>query len=176
MPDIATILFFVIAIVMVGAAFAVIFARNIVHSALYLAILFAAAAGIYILLSAEFIAIIQVLVYAGAVSILILFAIMLTRNSSSPRSNSFNKGWVISLITCVILGAAIIVPLMQSPKVIDGTSQPSLTTAQVTQNNVARIGQLLYSPLEYSYVLPFEIASFVLLAAIMGAIVIGRRD
>src|SRR5215469_13057765 len=75
--DAGTVVFWIIAIVMVGSSLAVVLERNIVHAALALVVVFGAAAGIYILLNAEFIAIVQVLIYAGAVTILILFAIML---------------------------------------------------------------------------------------------------
>ena len=79
MPDLPTVAFYVIAVVMVGSALAVVLLRNIVHAALLLALFFGAAAGVYVLLNAEFIAIVQILIYAGAVTVLMLFAIMLTQ-------------------------------------------------------------------------------------------------
>ena len=91
--DLVTVIFWIIAVILVGSALLVVTQRNIVHSALALVIVFAMAAGIYLLLNAEFIAIVQILIYAGAVTILILFALMLTRTSniqlnSNPRNNS----------------------------------------------------------------------------------------
>src|SRR5579871_3605821 len=91
--DLASIAFWVIAIVLVGASLAVVLQRNIVHAALALIVVFGAAAGIYILLNAEFIAIVQVLIYAGAVTILILFAIMLTQHSMGRSGNPPNRQW-----------------------------------------------------------------------------------
>ena len=79
--DLATLLFWIIAIILVGSSLLVVGLRNIVHSALALVVVFAMAAGIYLLLNAEFIAIVQILIYAGAVTILILFALMLTRTN-----------------------------------------------------------------------------------------------
>ncbi|HKT38544.1 MAG TPA: NADH-quinone oxidoreductase subunit J, partial [Ktedonobacterales bacterium] len=79
MPDLATVAFYVIAVLLVGSALAVVLLRNIVRAALFLALFFGLAAGIYVLLNAEFIAIVQILIYAGAVTVLVLFAIMLTR-------------------------------------------------------------------------------------------------
>ncbi len=76
--DLASVIFWIIAILLVGSALLVVGMRNIVHSALALVVLFAMASGIYLLLNAEFIAIVQILIYTGAVSILILFALMLT--------------------------------------------------------------------------------------------------
>jgi len=182
--DIASLFFLITAAVLVGSALLVVTMRKIVHCALFLALVFAAAAGIYILLNAEFIAIVQVLIYAGAVSILVLFAIMLTQSSNSPRSNPVNKTWWLAALICVLLAVTIIFPLTTSPKAITNSragvaavaTNAGRTASQGSSNNVARIGQLLYSPTEYSYVLPFEIASVVLLVAIIGAIVIGRED
>ena len=93
MLDLPTVAFYVIAVVMVGSALAVVLLRNIVHAALFLALFFGAAAGVYVLLNAEFIAIVQVLIYAGAVTILVLFAIMLTQNAMSRNANPFSGQW-----------------------------------------------------------------------------------
>ncbi len=175
--NIATVAFYVIAIVLVGSSLAVVLLRNIVHAALFLAVVFGAAAGVYVLLNAEFIAIVQVLIYAGAVTILVLFAIMLTQNAMSRTSSPFSgQTWLAALIS-VALAAGLIFTV--------GGSQMALATPNASANltnaingggSVARIGQLLYSPFTYSYVLPFEIASVVLLVAIIGAIVIGREE
>lgn len=174
--DLATLIFWIVAIVLVGSALLVVSMRNIVHSALALIVVFAMASGIYLLLNAEFIAIVQILIYAGAVAVLILFALMLTRTSNiQVTSNPNNKQWWLALILCALVGAGIIFATTFSPHAVanqgNGAGQlpPNI-------NNVVRIGQLLYSPTTYSYVLPFEIASLVLLVAIVGAIVIGRED
>jgi len=173
--DLATLIFWIIAIILVGSALLVVSLPQIVHSALALIIVFAMAAGIYLLLNAEFIAIVQILIYAGAVTILILFALMLTRQGTNVESNPNNRQWWLALPICALVGAGIIFAVTISSHAIsnvgNGTGQlpPGI-------NNVVRIGQLLYSPTTYSYVLPFEIASLVLLVAIIGAIVIGRED
>jgi NADH:ubiquinone oxidoreductase subunit 6 (subunit J) len=171
--DLATVLFWLIAIVMVGSALLVVTFRNIVHSALALVMVFAMAAGIYLLLNAEFIAIVQILIYAGAITVLFLFALMLTRtNNLQFNSNPNNKQWWLAGIISALLGLAIIFATTTTLPQINSSINP--ISAGV--NNVVRIGQLLYSPTTYSYVLPFEIASLVLLVAIVGAIVIGRED
>ena len=173
--DLATLLFWIIAVVLVGAALLVVSLRNIVHSAMALVLVFAMASGIYLLLDAEFIAIVQILIYAGAVAVLILFALMLTRISGQPATNPTNKLWPIAFIISALIGACIIFAVVVSPHAIaDVSSGASQLPPNI--NNVVRIGQLLYSPTTYSYVLPFEIASLVLLVAIVGAIVIGRED
>ena len=173
--DLATLIFWIFAVVLVVAALMVVSLRNIVHSALALVVVFAGAAGIYVLLNAEFIAIVQVLIYVGAVTILILFALMLTRLSGLQVTNPTNKLWWVAVIICTLLGACIIYAMTSSRHLIatTGTGAGQLPSGV---NNVVRIGQLLYSPGAYSYLLPFEIASLVLLVAIIGAIVIGREE
>jgi NADH-quinone oxidoreductase subunit J len=177
----ADLLFWVVAGLMVGSSLMVVGARKIVHSALALVLVFAMAAGVYLLLNAEFIAIVQILVYAGAVTILILFAIMLTRiGSSNQATNPNNKGWFAALVVSALVGAGIIFAVTVSPRstiqLSNAIGAYGTGSCTISNNNVVYIGQLLYSPSCYSYVLPFEIASLVLLVAIVGAIVIGRED
>jgi NADH:ubiquinone oxidoreductase subunit 6 (subunit J) len=176
--NLASILFYFIAIVLVGASLAVVLMRNIVHAALALALVFGAAAGVYVLLNAEFIAIVQILIYAGAVTVLVLFAIMLTQGAATRAGSPFSGQWWLAGLICVILCAGVIYAA--------ASSQMALTTAGGSVNLAAasaqdggspvKIGQLLYSPFNYSYVLPFEIASVLLLVAIVGAIVIAREE
>jgi NADH:ubiquinone oxidoreductase subunit 6 (subunit J) len=173
--DIATVAFWVIAIVLVGSSLAVVLLRNIVHAALFLALVFGAAAGVYVLLNAEFIAIVQVLIYAGAVTILVLFAIMLTQNAMSRGSSPFGGQTWLAAVIALALCAGLIFAVGVGPMAVASPSA-SVALASSGAGSVARIGQLLYSPFSYSYVLPFEIASVVLLAAIIGAIIIGRED
>lgn len=177
----ATLLFWVVAITMVGAALMVVGAQKIVHGALALVVVFAMAAGIYLLLNAEFIAIVQILIYAGAVTILILFALMLTRiPDQGQATNPNNRFWAAALILCTLVGAGVIFAstYTRSSLQVGNAVVPGYGTnsCPMPTNNVTYIGQLLYSPTCYSYVLPFEIASLVLLVAIVGAIVIGRED
>lgn len=178
MPSgLATVAFYVIAILLVGSALAVVLLRNIVHAALFLAVFFGAAAGVYVLLNAEFIAIVQVLIYAGAVTVLMLFAIMLTQGAATRAGNPFSGQWWLAAPICLILAGGIIYAVSGAPMFI-GAPDSSVNLAQAGSDGgtVIHLGQLLYSPFTYSYVLPFEIASVVLLVAIIGAIVIGRED
>jgi NADH-quinone oxidoreductase subunit J len=172
--DFATLLFWIIAVILVGAALAVVALRNIVHSALALVLTFGMAAGIYLLLNAEFIAIVQILIYVGAVTILILFSLMLTRITGGRATNPVNKQWWLAVLVSALVGAAIIYAVSASPMATSASGTPAPLANNV--NNVVAIGQLLYSPTTYSYILPFEIASLVLLVAIIGAIVIGREE
>jgi NADH-quinone oxidoreductase subunit J len=178
MPDLPTVAFYVIAVLLVGSALAVVLLRNIVRAALFLAVFFGLAAGIYVLLNAEFIAIVQVLIYAGAVTILVLFAIMLTRNAMSTDANPFAGQWWLAGIICIALAVGIIYAVDSSKMALVSAVDASanLVNAGAAHGSIVRLGQLLYSPFDYSFVLPFEIASIVLLVAIVGAIVIGRED
>src|SRR5437762_14154163 len=106
--DLVTVIFWIIAVILVGSALLVVTQRNIVHSALALVLVFAMAAGIYVLLNAEFIAIVQILIYAGAVTILILFALMLTRIRGETITNPTNRQWWVAVIIAVLVGASIV--------------------------------------------------------------------
>src|SRR5438045_9705898 len=107
--DLATLIFWIIAVILVGSALMVVGLRNIVHSALALVLVFAMAAGIYVLLNAEFIAIVQILIYAGAVTILILFALMLTRIGGVNVTNPSNRPSMrlAALVICSLVGSVI---------------------------------------------------------------------
>ena len=158
MLDLATIAFWVIAVVLVGSALCVVLLRNIVHAALFLAAVFGAAAGIYVLLNAEFIAIVQVLIYAGAVTILMLFAIMLTQGAMTPQGNPFARQWWLAALICIVLAGGIIYAAGNSSLALGATNAGVNLGNPASLGSAVRLGQLLYSPFTYSYVLPFEIA------------------
>jgi NADH:ubiquinone oxidoreductase subunit 6 (subunit J) len=175
--DVAAVIFYILAILLVASSLAVVMWRNIVHAALWLVVVFGATAGIYLVLNAEFIAIVQVLIYAGAITVLVLFAIMLTQHSMSQMSNPFSQQWWLAGVICVLLSGGIIYALGNSVMAAGPVSAAvPIATLEANSGSVARIGQLLYSPFSYSYVLPFEIASVVLLVAIVGAIMIARAE
>jgi len=161
---IVAIAFYVLAIVMLGSALAVVLLRNIVHSALFLALAFLSVAGIYIILSAEFLAAVQILIYAGAVMILLLFAIMLTQRAHSSQSNIPNSQAALAGVISVALLAVVGSVIVRTPWRV-GLETPA-------QPNTELLGRALFN----QYVLPFEIASVLLLVAMIGAIVIARED
>ncbi|RAQ97223.1 hypothetical protein A4R35_16915 [Thermogemmatispora tikiterensis] len=178
--DLASLIFWIIAVVLVAAALVVVGQRNIVHSALALVVVFAMASGIFLLLNAEFIAIVQILIYAGAVTILILFALMLTRIAGQRVTNPNARplAMAVALVVSALVGLGIIFAATVSQFAQSAPAAQLLqgTVCSLPSNNVIAIGQLLYSPSCYSYVLPFEIATVVLLVAIVGAIVISREE
>ena len=150
-------------LVTLGAAVAVVTNKNILHSAFYLILAFVGVAVIYVLLEAPFIAVVQVLVYIGAIAILIIFAIMLTRRLMSKELEQHNKQWIPSAIGALALFVVL-------GWIVYTTSWP-VGKAAVPAEPISLLGQELLT----TYLVPFEIASVLLLAALVGAILIGRE-
>ena len=159
------IFFWVLAAGMGIAAVGVVTTRNVVHAALYLVGTLLGAAALYILLLAEFVAWVQVLVYVGAIVVLMLFGLMLTRAPIGRGSFDNNQRLVAALTAGIVFATTswILIDAFEGEK-IDLTRKTGTTTRD--------IGEVIFS----SYVLPFEVVSVVLLAALVGAIVIARRD
>ena len=158
------ITFGVLAAVMAFSAIRVVTSKNIVHAALYLVLVLAGVAGIFILLAAEFLAIVQILVYIGAIVVLFLFGIMLTRAPIGRSSELDNEQRAISAAVALglfgLLGAIL----------NDGFGDTKLRNEQV--GRTADVGLSIFQ----TYVIPFEVISILLLAALVGAVVIARRD
>ncbi len=166
-----TIAFFVMTLFILGGALGVVTTRNLIHGALYLILSLFGVAGFFVLLSADFLAAVQVLVYIGAIAILIIFAVMLTR-SMTRMSDIFNEQWWLSALVgvglFVLLAGGIILPVWGQGSVF--IDQPvSATVATTVDLGVALVDG-------NQYVLPFELASLLLTAAMIGAIVIARDE
>ena len=157
------VLFFALAAFTVAAALLVVLARNIVHSAVALIFSFCGVAGIYVLLDAEFLAAVQVLIYVGGITVLLLFAIMLTTRIAA-RADVFNEQ--IGLSAVIVLGITAILVYASL------TGIPAFERPPVSPETTPALGRLLLT----THVLPFEVASILLLAAMVGAIVIARRE
>jgi NADH-quinone oxidoreductase subunit J len=156
--------FWAIAVIMIGAAFNVVTSTNVVRAALSLVVVLAGVAGQYILLAAEFTAVVQVLVYIGAVVVLFLFGIMLTRARIGHESDLDNKNRIAAFV--VSLGVfALLVALLR-----DAFGRSHIHLAAPTTSE--QVGDAIFS----TYLVPFEVASVLLLAALVGAIVLARRD
>ena len=152
-------LFIVLAVVTLGGGLAVVASRNIVHAALALLVSLIAVAGVYLLLFAEFLALVQVLIYGGAIVIVLIFAIMLTRSAEYPRTSD-NPQWPLAAVAALgLLG--VLVPAFLINSVRDTEAQNAAFT---------EIGKSLFT----TWAVPFEIASLVLLVALIGAIIIAR--
>lgn len=162
----ALTLFFYFGAIVVGTATLVVTLRNPVYSAMSLLIMFFHVAGLFVLLNAEFIAAIQVLVYAGAILVLYLFVVMLL---NLRREERYHQQYLLG----AFLGAVILTELVL---VLFRTQfQPAIgsyTPEQIqTIGNTEAVGKALFT----TYLLPFEVASLVLLAAMIGAIVLAKR-
>jgi NADH:ubiquinone oxidoreductase subunit 6 (subunit J) len=152
------------AVALVGAVGAVV-QRNLFRAALFLILSFVAVAGLYILLEAELLAMVQLLVYVGAISILIVFAIMVSKQLMSPEFKARNEQWLWGAVTAVALFALLAFILLS-------VKWPTAESA-VPQDAIGKLGQALVSADQY--VLPFEVASVLLLVALVGAVIIARE-
>ena len=160
------ICFAILSSVVILGSLGVILLRNIVYSAFLLGGVFMAVAGLYLLLNASFVAAAQVLVYVGAVNVLILFAIMLVNKKEELKPmKSLQIRRILSAIVCSGLLLLLIRVDLTTPWDIPG---PAAIGEQATE----RIGEHLFT----DYLLPFELASVLLLMAMIGAIVLARRD
>ena len=157
----------IFAVMMIGAALGVVLFSNIVYSAFLLGGVFVSIAGLYILLNADFVAAAQILIYVGAVNVLILFAIMLVnkREDFSKIPGSLVRQGATAIV-CLGLFA-----LLGTMVVITPWSLSSESPAGI-ENTVIAIGQHFFS----DFLLPFELASVLLLMAMVGAIILARRD
>ncbi len=164
------IFFYVIAAVMVGAAVVVVTNRNVVRSALALVVVFAGVAAQFIILAAEFVAVTQVLVYVGAIMVLMLFGIMLTRSKIGRDPDSTNDHRWVGLVTALLLLG------VMGYAVIDYFGDDPLPAerhlAEVDGSNTSTVSDAIFG----QHLIPFEAISVLLLAALVGAIVIARKD
>jgi NADH-quinone oxidoreductase subunit J len=157
--------FGVIAAMMAVAAIRVVTTRNVVHAALWLVVVLAGVAAQFILLSAEFVAATQVLVYIGAVVVLFLFGTMLTRAKIGGEDQLTSRQWGIGIATALLLAGTM------SGVLIDAFHAQKLPTAAGGTPT-----ELVSDSIFSTYLIPFWVLSIVLLAALVGAIVLARRD
>lgn len=158
------LVFLVLAGTMLGAALLVVLGRDIIRSGLWMVLAFAALAGLYALMGATLVAAAQVLVYLGAISVLILFAIMLTQSKSGPVALVFHHQAWAAAIAAIVIGGLLIASVLL-------TSWP-LAVAEPIVQTATEVAKLMFS----DYVLAFEVISILLLAAVVGGIFLARRD
>ncbi len=167
------IAFYVLSAFILGFAVLVISTRNTVHSVLYLVLNFLAVAALYVLLTAQFLAAIQVLVYAGGIVVLYLFVVMLVNLKRPPEDHADPRrqswiGFALAGLVLVELGGIFVWGRVAAP---EGAGF-AMETSDLAVNNVERIGMLLYT----DYLIPFEVASMLLLVAMVGAIILAKRE
>ena len=166
---IATIAFYLFATLTIASSIAVIFARNPVHSVLWLILAFFNAAGLMLILGAEFIAMLLVIVYVGAVAVLFLFVVMMLDIDFASLRRGFTANLPFGIIIALVLAGEVIVAALswKAGPTLSGHAIPA-----AAQPNIVALGQLLYS----RYLFAFEIAGLILLVAMVGAIVLTHRS
>jgi NADH:ubiquinone oxidoreductase subunit 6 (subunit J) len=163
-PAITPYLFYLFAFIIIVSAMLVVSLRDIFHCALMLILCLFSVAALYVLLQADFLAAVQVLLYVGAVAVLMIFAIMLTSQVSGVGLRQQNEQIPVALL---VTGVFVVVTLYGLGKTVW-----NIKTTMVPAGSALSLGKLLLT----TYVVPFEIVSVVLLTALIGAIVIAKRD
>lgn len=157
------VVFVLVGLLTVAAALKVVTSTNLMHAALYLAVTLAGIAGVFLVLAADFLALVQLIVYVGAVAVLFLFGLMLTRAPIGREAlDSQNRG--------VAIGVAGALFVVLSVLIVGAFGD--VQTAEVTGPGITDIGISIFA----DWVLPFEVLSMLLLAALIGAIVLARRE
>lgn len=160
-----TLSFLIIAALTLAAAVAAMTLRNLVHCALALVVAFAGLAAAFLQLDAQFVGFAQILVYVGAVAILIVFAVLLTRGGEAPGRDVFSAGWIWgALVAALVFGT--LAWAVKNSSVVD---RKPVEKAEAT---VKQIGDALMT----HYVLPLEVIGLLLTAALIGAVIIAMRD
>ena len=165
---IALLAFYLFASVMIASAVCVIFARNPVHSVLWLILAFFNASGLMLLVGAEFIAMLLVIVYVGAVAVLFLFVVMMLDIDFAELRSGFTRNLPFGIILAVVLLAEIVLAVSAWK---GGPALSGAAPREAVEPNIVGLGQVLYSRFLY----PFEIAGLILLVAMIGAIVLTHR-
>jgi NADH-quinone oxidoreductase subunit J len=163
--------FYLFAAVTIASAVLVIFARNPVHSVLWLILAFFNAAGLILLTGAEFIAMLLVIVYVGAVAVLFLFVVMMLDVDFSSLRGGFTRNLPVGLLIALVLLAEIVIAVgarQAGPVLARSAAAPAVAAVP----NIEALGTALYT----RYLIPFELAGLILLVAMIGAIVLTHRS
>ncbi|MEY2466206.1 MAG: NADH-quinone oxidoreductase subunit [Verrucomicrobiota bacterium] len=160
-----TITFAIIAAVTIAAAVAAMSLRNLVHCALAFAVAFAGLAATYLQLNAQFVGFAQILVYVGAVAILIVFAILLTRGSESSPQSLVSAGWMTGIAVALAVLGVLVYSISKSFVI----QNQAMAQADI---NVLQIGNALM----HKFVLPLEVVGLLLTAALIGAVIIAMKE
>jgi NADH-quinone oxidoreductase subunit J len=160
-----SIVFYLLAALTVAGGLAAMLLKNMVHCVLALTVAFAGLALLFLKLDAQFAGFAQILVYIGAVAILVVFAILLTRGSETPKDGVFSRSWLIGLVIAAAVFAVLGWAVLQSARVLPHeTAIPVVTVKQI---GAALVGR---------YVLPLEIVAVLLTAAMIGAVIVAMHE
>jgi NADH:ubiquinone oxidoreductase subunit 6 (subunit J) len=157
--------FYVLAVITVAGGLAAVLLRNLVHAALAVTVAFLGLALFFLELDAQFVGFAQILIYIGAVAILIVFAILLTRGSDVPIDGVFSRTWLAGLVVAAAVFAVLGWAVLESVKALP--SQAAVPPATVHDIGTALVGR---------YVLPLEIVALLLTAATIGAVIVAMHD
>lgn len=163
--SVVEVIFVLLALITLGSALLVVTTANMVHAALWLVVTLGSVAGIYLLLAAEFVAWVQVLIYVGAIVVLLLFALMLTKAPTGPQAD-LNVGQVVPAALVALLVAGLL-----AVTVVAGFSGVRIDLDNAVVGSAETVGGTIFQ----MWVLPFEVLSVLLLAALVGAIVLSRQ-
>jgi NADH-quinone oxidoreductase subunit J len=164
-----TVLFYIFALLVLGGGVLTVTRRSAVHSAIFLIVSLTGAAGLYLLLHAEFLFAVQIVLYVGGIMVLFLFVIMLVNLDQAARERQFNgQRWIA--LACVILVAAELAYFFQAAPQLRVTAPP-LPQVTGSEGNVQQLANVLFS----EYLLPFELASILLLVAVVGSVVMAKK-
>ena len=167
MAPVATPFFFYfLSIAAIVSAILVIVQRNAVHSALALIVTLLSVAGLYLMLYAPFVAGVQIILYAGGIMVLFLFVIMLVSIEKAQREEQFNHQWFVGVVATGVLAVLFLFVYLKGQAIF-----PQRAAVLPESLNTQQVGMWLYGP----YLLPFEVASLLLLVAIVGAVVMAKK-
>ncbi len=159
--DAGLVTFSFLVVLVLGGALGVVITRNVAHAALYLLMSLASVAGVFILLVAEFLALVQVLIYGGAITIVLLFALMLTRSDEFSNVRD-NPQWAVAGVAAISIFGVLSSVIFNN----------KLDAQELVGPGLEELGAELFT----NWVVPFEIASLVLLIALIGAIILARAS
>ena len=165
-PVATTFFFYLLAGIALVAGVAVIVQKNPVHSAISLIFTLLALAGLYLMLYAPFVAGVQIILYVGGIMVLFLFVIMLVNIERAEKEYRFSRQWFVATLAALVLGALFVFVYVKGHALF-----PELVAKLPEESNTQQVGQMLY----VNYLLPFEIASVLLLVAIVGAVVMAKK-
>lgn len=166
-----SLIFYILSGVILGGALLMVTSRNLVRSVVFLVLSFIGVGGLFILLEAEFVAAVQVLVYAGGIVVLFLFVIMLVNLEELQRVEYLHRQWLPALLLTLLLSAQLGFLLWAGGAQIPVDPGETETVLRGLGGNVQTVGQTLYT----DYLLPFEVVSVLLLVAMIGAIYLAKK-
>lgn len=166
-----SLVFYILSAIVLGGALMMVASRNLVHSVVWMVVSFIGVAGLFVMLHAEFVAAVQVLVYAGGIVVLFLFVIMLVNVGEIRQIEYLHRQWLPASVLMLVLFAELGFLLWASDRGPLPTDEATEAALRGMGGNTETVGMTLYQ----QYLLPFEIASVLLLVAMIGAIYLARK-